>query len=482
MSWFKNLTAFFVALTAFAVGSVLSNYAWQFQTVSRVVDQAPVRTTLASLAAKGPGKTVHVELADFKFGEPLIEKKGERWQCVWLPLVRTTGKTSTPAVFFRPTRIRDQAQLDELREQKSLRVFVANSSLTKSVWGATASNDLMIKYPNIDFAKLTLVTEPDLEVPLSSELAGKPLVLTTDVLLSPTTRYVAWGSSGGLFLIGGILMLFLIAPNHRVTVTQAVCNVDKSENGISVTTKYLSSIPAGFVRSEEAQRERERLQHEVEHSNHQYRDAGRIRTVVGISLGLLLFAGIVGALLFGSSQAGPTGPITAGGIGTIAASVFMFVVYFSKGKLDHNGRYVDVIQLCTSGIRWKKEKQIGLAAWSEIARIERVTVDVNRKKQAMAAQFGLVGALAASMGDAGSESELTRSRDTVALQLQSGEVMFFNASSLSDYVDFAQAIHKLHGNEARRAHGGGFDEKIARGLIVSGAPSQRTMQNYFTGR
>jgi hypothetical protein len=483
MSWVRNLIAFFVAIILIAVGSVAANYAWQLQTISLVAEPVPVQTKVATLASKGPGTAVHLELTEFKFGEPLIEKNGERWECVWLPLLPPSAKTVTPVVFFRSTRIHDQAQLDQLREQKSLRVFVTNTSLQKSVWGAAVSHDFFAKYPKIDFGRLTVAAEPDLDMPLSREMTGKPVVLATNVLLSPTTRMIAWAICGGSFLIGMILIVVLISPDHRVTVTQSVCRVDKSDSGMGVTVRYLSSIPARFVVSEDVKRERDQLMREMAVSSHQYRSAfGMIASVLGVGLGLLLFLGIVGGMLYKSSQAGAAGPATAFGIGSMAACALMLVVYFGKRTLDRNGKFADVIQLCSSGIRWQNGKHVGMAAWSEIARVERVTVDVNRKKQVVATQFGLIGALAVSMGSAGDDGELTRERDTVSLQLQSGDVMYFSSSSLSDYITFAQTIHELHGNEARRRHGGGFDEMITRGISVQGAASNRTMQNFVSGR
>jgi hypothetical protein len=127
-------------------------------------------------------------------------------------------------------------------------------------------------------------------------------------------------------------------------------------------------------------------------------------------------------------------------------------------------------------------KRVHLAAWTEIAQVERVTLDVNRKKQVLATQFGLVGALAASMGNAGGPENLSRERDTVALHLHTGDVMFFSMNSLSDYVTFARTVHELHGNEARRILGGGDSETLKQGVMFRGTPSRFTMLNYDPSR
>ena len=482
MSLLRNLTAFLVVIIGFVVGGVASNYAFQLQTLSQVADSASVPAKVSSFATTGPGTAVHLELTDFKFGEPLIEKNGERWECVWLPLQSSSGNTFTPIVFFRSTRIRDQAHLDELREQKILHVFVINTSLKRSVWGAAISSELFSKYPKLDFDKLTLVAEPDLEVPFSRELAGRPLILATPVLLAPMNRNIAWAVGGGSFLLGTMLVVLMISPNHRATVTELDCKVTKSDSGTGVFTRYLSSIPARFARPEQVQREREHLLNEQELSSHRYRSYGTVTSVFGVGLGLLLFLGAVGGLLFASSRAGSAGPAIAGGIGLMAACVFMLLVYFCKRSLDHNGKSVDVIQLCHTGIRWQVGKRVHLAAWTEIAQVERVTLDVNRKKQVLATQFGLVGALAASMGNAGGPEDLSRERDTVALHLHTGDVMFFSMNSLSDYVTFARTVHELHGNEARRILGGGDSETLKQGVMFRGTPSRFTMLNYDPSR
>lgn len=86
--------------------------------------------------------------------------------------------------------------------------------------------------------------------------------------------------------------------------------------------------------------------------------------------------------------------------------------------MDLNAKSVDMIQICASGLKWQCGKQIRMAAWPEIALVDRVTIDTSVKKQAMAVQFGLAGALAASMGNADDGGKLVRQRDTVTVQLQ----------------------------------------------------------------
>ncbi len=478
MSWFRNLLAFFVAITAFAIGSVAANYALQLTALLQSADPTPEATKVAELVSKGPGTKVYVELTDFKFGEPLIDKTRERWDCVWVPLLPTSGKSSAPAVFFRSTRIRNQAQFDELRGQKSLRVFVVNSALKRSVWGASGvSSDLYMKYPKLDFDKLTLVAEPDLEAPYSQQLTGKTISFSTETLFAETSKNMAWGVAGGAFVLGIVLVVLMITPLHGVKVTDARCLHNRSETGTSVPERHISSIPRRYVTPEDVKSYRERLATENPGASHHYRAMGMITTTVGIGLGLLAFVGIFGAFVYGTSRAGETGPLAAAGVGVFAASVFMFLVYFCKRSLDLAGKFADVIQICASGIRWQIGKQVRMAAWPEIAHIERVTLDVNMRKQVMASQFGLVGALAASMGSAGEPSQLTRQSDRVFLQLQSGEVMYFSKDTLSDYVAFAEAMHQMHGNEARRFEGGAGPGMLGRAFSVPGAPSRFTMFN-----
>src|SRR5689334_10299849 len=119
MSWFRNLSAFVVAIAAFAVGSVAANFALQVAAFSDAMEPAPEATKVSTLVSKGPGTKGHLELSNFKFGEPLIDKTGEKWDYVWLPLIPPSGKASNPAVFYRSNRIKNQAQLDEFREQKT---------------------------------------------------------------------------------------------------------------------------------------------------------------------------------------------------------------------------------------------------------------------------------------------------------------------------------------------------------------------------
>jgi hypothetical protein len=167
-------------------------------------------------------------------------------------------------------------------------------------------------------------------------------------------------------------------------------------------------------------------------------------------------------------------------MGFAGAAALMFFVYYCKRSLARAGKSADVIQTCTSGIRWQLGKQVHLAVWSEIAQVERVTYDVNKRKQgqaaAMGAMFGVLGALAAQMGSA-SDGDLTREGDAVMLQLQDGHVMHFSSETLTEYVAFASTLHEFHGNEAKRFAGGIENGVIARAFIMPGAASRATMFN-----
>jgi hypothetical protein len=478
MSMVRNLAAFAVALAAFAVGSVAANFALEVTAFSNAVEATPEEMKVSTLASRGPGTKGRLQLSNFKFGEPLIDKTGEKWDYVWVPVLAPAGKTSNPVVFFRTSRIKNQAQLDEFREQKTLDVIVINTGLKRSVWGSGGvSKDLYLKYPNIDFDKLTLVAEPDFEVPYSRELTGKTIVLPTEVLLSANTKNTAWGFALGALLGGILLVVMMITPVHRVAVTSVRCTHHRSETGTSVTETYISSIPARCVKAEDVKRQRERLATEHEVTSHQFRAMGLVSSTVGIGLALLAFLAIFGLLVYASSRAGESGPAAAAGLGVIAASIFMFLVYFFKRSLDMSGKSADVVQLCATGMRWQLGKKVRMATWTEVAHVERVTLDVNRKKQVMASQFGLVGALAASMGSAGDPSQLTRERDTVMVQLQTGDVLFFSKDSLSEYNIFASSIHDLHGGEASRCEGGMGHSSLERAFFVPGAASRATMFN-----
>jgi hypothetical protein len=478
VSWIRNLSAFVVALAAFAIGAVGANFALEVTAYSQAVEAAPEEMKVSTLASKGPGTKGRVALTNFRFGEPLIDKTGEKWDYVWIPLLAPSGKASNPVVFFRSSRIKNQAQLDELREQKTLDVIVANTALKRSVWGVGGvSKELYLKYSNIDFDKLAVVTEPDFEMPYSRAVTGKTIVLPADVLFSANTKNAAWGIGGGAILGGILLVLMMITPVHRVAVTLVRCNHQRSETGTSVHESYVSSIPPRCVKRDDVQRQRSVLATEHPVSTHQFCAFGLVGSTVGIGLAILAFLAIFGLLVYASSRASESGPAAAAGAGVIAASVFMILVYFFKRSLDMNGKSADVVQLCATGLRWQLGKKVRIAAWTEVAHVERVTLDVNRKKQVMASQFGLVGALAASMGSAGDPSQLTRERDTVMVQLQSGEVMFFSMNSLSEYNIFAASIHELHGGEASRCEGGIGHAALGRAFFVPGAASRATMFN-----
>src|SRR5262249_9048656 len=115
-------------VAGFWLGLAAGYVATQLQTISSVATPDPQALSVTELLAKGPGKSLHVQLTDLAFGKPLIEEQDQQWKTVWVPVLPAVrgSKPAERAAYLR-AYVTDQAQLDELLGQKSLTVLVASS-------------------------------------------------------------------------------------------------------------------------------------------------------------------------------------------------------------------------------------------------------------------------------------------------------------------------------------------------------------------
>ena len=74
-------------LTAFPAFLCCIVLAMQVQMATAVAQPTSHVLPLSDLLSRGPGNNAHVQVTDFSFGEPVIDKKGIQWQWVWIPLL-----------------------------------------------------------------------------------------------------------------------------------------------------------------------------------------------------------------------------------------------------------------------------------------------------------------------------------------------------------------------------------------------------------
>lgn len=464
-----------LASTGF-IGSALSfYYGWQMKTLAQVTKSQPQQLTAASLVKDGPGDNPYIELSEFTFGKPVIDQTDDRWDRVWLPILPAQAAKKkhygVPIAFFQTTRIRDQAHLDEFLDSKTLTVVLATTSLKKTYWGANISSGLYLAYPNINFDKVVIFSEPVMDLP------GTGVVLKSNVLMNPLFATVALAAAFALVLVGFLGSFFIASHEQKPKIDIAVCRVDRQESVQGVTTRYISTIPRHVVDPAEIQRQRELVKIEHEQSTHEFIAFSLIRNLV-LTLGGTLTLLLVLAVLVteGASSMRELGPIAAACTGLFGLVTFTAIMFYLAWVLDIYFHRATRIQVCPSGLRWMHGSEPRMAGWLEIASAERVTVDVNPTNVAITTQFGLIGALAVAMSQP-EHTNLKRTSDKLTLFLHNGDKLYFSSGSLSEYRWFADSIHQWHGAEAKR-----FDpvHKIETTFQTAAMPgrSNKTMLNY----
>lgn len=465
-----------LAIAGFVPSALGFYYSWQMKALSRVAQAEAQPLTLAALAKSGAGDNLHVQVSDYSLGKPVIDKNGEEWDRVWIPMTaanapRTKAPTD-PVVFFRTTRVRDQAQLDELLKSTNLDALVASTSLKKTYWGSGVSSALYLAYPKMDIEKVTILTEPGMTVPLTK------LSFKSDVIFSSSIASTLMLAAGGLML-AGFVGSFLIAshPDRKPHITEAVSKVDRHESGHGITTRYISTIPSQMVNPEEVHKQREVLKTELEQSTHDFKAFSLMGYVGGGLAGFMVVVLILTVMLTsGASACQDAGPLAAACAGLFAVVAFTGIVFVVAGSLHSYLHRASRIQICASGLRWLQGSKPRMAAWTDIASVERVTIDSCPRNTVMATQFGLIGALAVAMSQP-DHASLKRTGDWVNLVLHDGERLHFSSGCLTEYTWFAESVYQWHSAESKRFDPSHKFEAMVRTVSMPGR-SNRTMLNY----
>lgn len=464
-----------LACLGFVSSALFLYYGWQMRTLSRSARAEPQQISADALIKNGPGDNLHVEIANFQFGKPVIDQTGAQWDRVWVPIIpQVSGKVkiaAKPVLFFRTTHIRNQAQLDEFLQSTTLHALVSTGPLKKSYWGANISSGLFLAHPNIDLDKTFILSEPAMDVPLTT------IVLTSKNLMDPMHATMAFAGAS-VFLFVGLVGSFLMASHEqKPSIEEATCRVDRSDIGRCVTTTYISAIPRSVVNPAEVQKQRELLATELEQSSHDYKVLGLVQNIIlcGVAALVLLFI-VAGLLTSGASAAKETGPSIAMLMGVLTLVAFTVLMYMVSSNLDRYFHRASRIQVCASGLRWMQGRKPRLAAWLEIASAERVALDTSPTRNVAATQFGLIGALAVAMSEA-DNTNLQRTSDSLTIVFHNGEKLFFTMDTLTEYRWFADSVHQWHGTEAKRFDPNHNIEAIARAVVFPGR-SNKTMLDY----
>jgi hypothetical protein len=288
---------------------------------------------------------------------------------------------------------------------------------------------------------------------------------------------MALGFSCCLLMVGFVGSFFIASHEQKVRVEEAVCRVNKSESGTGVTTRHISQIPGRVVNPDEVKRQRELLKNEPEQSTHDFKAFGFIRNAMLAFFVVIVALIIVAAILTSAvPSAKELGPVAAAGMGVLTLIACTFIMSIIAWNLDMFFHRASRIQVCTSGLRWLRGNDARMAAWLEIASVERVSIDTNVQRTAMASQFGLIGALAASMAEC-DHANLKRTADTTTIVLQNGDRIYVSMDSLTEYRWFADSVFQWHGTEAKRFDASHSINALSRAVVMPGRSNQ-TMMNY----
>src|SRR5947209_4341498 len=98
---------------ALSLGCFLLYWTLELSAVARQTQATPQRLPAAQLADKGVPDNLYVELTDFTFGEPVIDKGAQGWVGAWLPVEPAPPPEEAPryTIFLR-VNVPDQAALD----------------------------------------------------------------------------------------------------------------------------------------------------------------------------------------------------------------------------------------------------------------------------------------------------------------------------------------------------------------------------------
>jgi hypothetical protein len=375
----------FVLLLILAAGLLLGLFvlfvASQLNVVADAGQPVPSSTKLADLMATGPGDNGHIHLSEFRFGKPIVEKDGERWRCVWLPL-QPTGKVPAKA---RPAVLRlgdspEQQQLDELLTRKTVTALVGSAE-RKSAWDLPPDETFRKAHPEVDPERVTLLfLNPNIE------FAGV-IWLTEDMIFDRANARKAQGLGWGLIALAAISGLLLVREAGRRTVE--------------------GPRPTPPANEPELRRQ---LLDEQPLSVHSFQLLGAI----GESLACLFCAVVsLGATFFCLALSGTPGGQVALKVLAVLFALLMFAGVFFFLYLAVRPFIGGALRIAIfpSGLRWWTLLGPRAALWSDIAQVYR----------ASSIRSGV-------------------RMDSLDIRLYSGRGLHFTHRTLSDYEAFAQTV------------------------------------------
>jgi hypothetical protein len=332
-----------VMLFSFWLGIGVLFIAWQLRGVASRAEPAPQALSLAELIDKGPGDNLHVELTGFTFGAPVIEKNGEYWSRVWLPLVPVGQKKGAPKqhVFFDGVHIRSQSQLDDLLKQDHLDVLVASSMHPLSLWKVHPSDEMKKVIAKLPAAKVLYLAEPDFAI-------GEVCTLPPSIVFAWTTAQIVTGVAA--WLLGGSAFCLLLAMYGRT-----------------------GKVKTGAMDQTGTDREYERGRLAVENplSVHSFTfwDCLMRASVFfrGAAVALVLSLIALPLVLVVLAKANLIGAIV---ILVISFALLICSYAGIRKALQMTCGGVSEIAVCPSGLRWKIGNRQEMALWSDIGSVK----------------------------------------------------------------------------------------------------------------
>jgi hypothetical protein len=378
----------FAALVGFPVSLVALVAASQLDSVTESAKPEPQPMRLTDLVKNGPGDNAYVELTEFTFGKPVIVEKDAQWDAVWIPLLAPRRVRGEIPPFLHTALVHDQAELDALLAQNSVRVLVG-SAMGDSRWNVPPAVKLYSDYPKLDPAKAIVVTDPALVV------EGK-VILPPERLLNPAIARLSWIVAGAA-AAGAVLGLFAWLVARRNPRPQGVAS------------------PADLL-------DPGRLPEEQPISRHEFLADAAFKRVLGLGACIIICL-VIGVVILmvaanfykkGDSKAA-IGGLIIGGFILLAAVAMVFVVaqelFFPITK----------IAVYRGGVRWQRGKRLYTALWSDIAAIYRQETDYYYN------------------------GEFKGTFKFLTLELHNGTNLRVDGMVLTDYESFANHVQSVHG-------------------------------------
>jgi hypothetical protein len=394
------------------LGGLLLFVTVELKTAAREMQPTPQVLSAAQLADKGTAENLHVELTEFTFGKPVIEKGEQGWKYVWLPVEptpRPKKKAAKHALFFR-AEVADQAALDEVLKRTRLEALLASALPNGSRWQATPSPALRQAYPKLKAGEALVLAEPRLS------LLGQTVAVSDPRLYDPD--YESLGAWGG----GGLILFAFVALWLGVRSRPG-----REEAGSK-------ALPAS------AAAQRAQLEAERPVSFHRRKSLAIFPRVCffGLLAVFLLFLAVVTALAAVQAQSEGK-PLFA------VLFVFFGVITLLGARVAGRAwmrqrRWPTDIEVCYSGLRWREGRQRRCLLWAEVAEVRRDVKFVPR-----VGQTGLVGAFAQL-----NNPQPPIRVDTLSIELSTGESYCMTPNLVTDYSRLADSANNLWVDDVRR--------------------------------